>query len=578
MAKTVEQSSERSYNRGGIALLTRDRVWGIIVGRLVLLAIMVVASIFWNNGRLDLNISLVPRGLVVILLATVFSSISYALLLIFNDQLRRQVSLQLLIDVALLSILVWTTGDAQSPYITLYMVLICIGGIFLGSRFALLLATTCAFIFTAISVASHLYMIPRFGRIEGIGLNRIVQIVGFHDIAFFVVGLLTAKLADRQIRAYDQLREAAQSIASLKALHERVLQSIRSGLVTTTLGGEIILFNNAAQEITGYTADQMRGKNISILLGDISIPIRHSLDAAKRGEHQPRFETEFLTPDGFGIKLGYGVSPLSSEIGETQGLIFTFQDLTEMRAMEENIRRKDRLAAVGRVAAGLAHEIRNPLGAMRGSIQVLHAGFPPESSNAQLMNIVLRESDRLNSIITNFLLYARPKVGELVETDIAAMLRDSLTLLRHSPDIQSFHRIETAIPEESLLAFADQEQLKQVFWNLSRNALQSMPDGGVLSISLHKEGDYRLQIIFSDTGCGMSAAQVERLFEPFSESKTGGTGLGLSIVYQIVRDHNGTVNVKSLEGKGTTITIDLPLEKVRVKTSATAGSYEKMLN
>ncbi len=245
---------------------------------------------------------------------------------------------------------------------------------------------------------------------------------------------------------------------------------------------------------------------------------------------------------------------------ETSGLIITFQDLTDIRSMEESVRRKDRLAAVGRVAAGLAHEIRNPLGAMRGAIQVMQAQTPPESTQAQLMEIIMRESDRLNKIITNFLTYARPRVNNFSEIDIRESMNDTFTLLKHSPDIKETHLLECNLPETPVNISADPTQLKQIFWNLARNAIQAMPNGGKLSVYLQKSISNRVQILFSDTGCGMSPEQVEQLFEPFSNSTTGGTGLGLSIVYQIIRDHNGTINVRSLEGEGTTITIDLPTE------------------
>ena len=228
--------------------------------------------------------------------------------------------------------------------------------------------------------------------------------------------------------------------------------------------------------------------------------------------------------------------------------------------MEESIRRKDRLAAVGRVAAGLAHEIRNPLGAMRGAIQVMQSQVPPESAQAGLMEIILRESDRLNKIITNFLTYARPRVNNFSEIDLREALNDTFTLLKHSPDIKESHQLNFTLPENPITLSADPTQLKQIFWNLARNSIQAMPEGGTLSLKLKDLPNKRVQIIFSDTGCGMSPEQVEQLFEPFSNSTTGGTGLGLSIVYQIVRDHNGTINVRSLEGEGTTITIEFPTD------------------
>jgi two-component system sensor histidine kinase PilS (NtrC family) len=217
---------------------------------------------------------------------------------------------------------------------------------------------------------------------------------------------------------------------------------------------------------------------------------------------------------------------------------------------------------------------------MRGAIQVLESNTPRESVQADLMNIILRESDRLSNIITNFLSYARPKVGDHVESDIGEAISDTLTLLEHGPDVHSGHILARDLPPQPVFISADIAQLKQVFWNLARNALQAMPDGGTLRVKLETVPNNRVKIVFEDTGSGMSPEQVERLFEPFSTSTSGGTGLGLSIVYQIIRDHGGTINVRSQEGEGTRITIELPREaRISSATSspaAAAGSAHRL--
>jgi two-component system sensor histidine kinase PilS (NtrC family) len=222
------------------------------------------------------------------------------------------------------------------------------------------------------------------------------------------------------------------------------------------------------------------------------------------------------------------------------------------------------------MAASIAHEIRNPLAAMRGSIQMLRSEMGPESAQTELMGIILRESDRLNRIISDFLNYARPRSVVHSTVDIGELLSETFTLLRHSPEVQHHQTIEEAVIERPIFADADAEQMRQVFWNLARNALQAMPEGGTLRAELKKNSHNRLRITFSDTGRGMSPDQVEHLFEPFS-STTGGTGLGLSIVYQIIRDHGGTINVRSREGRGTTIAIELPRSEERSQEQIAAS-------
>lgn len=534
-----------------------NRIQLLIIGRLMAIFLLLVSTWVWNSGHLRLSFNEFPQSLFLAFVIFVGLTIVYFFILRLNSNYNWQVRVQFVIDALLITWLVWKTGDLSSPYITLFTILIAISSIFFNPRGTLLFAALCVLLFTTLSFSTVFDLVDSYGLEQT--PSKIIQILAFHIVAFLVVGLLAARLSDRH-ESGQKLRETEKTLVNLRVLHERIVESIRSGLITTDLEGKIYTFNLAAEEITGYTAEKMRGQNIAVLLGDIKEAISLSLEAVKKSEQPTRFESDILTPEGFAIHIGYGISPLFAEDGETTGLIVTFQDLTEIRSMEESVRRKDRLAAVGRVAAGLAHEIRNPLGAMRGAIQVMQAQTPPESAQASLMEIILRESDRLNKIITNFLTYARPRVNNFSEIDLREAINDTFTLLKHSPEIKESHQLECELPAIPVLLSADPTQLKQIFWNLSRNAIQAMPNGGTLTLQLNQIPHNRVQIVFTDTGVGMPPEQVEQLFEPFSNSTTGGTGLGLSIVYQIVRDHNGTINVRSLEGEGTTITVEFPTD------------------
>ncbi len=522
------------------------------------LLLLMLASLYWNDRNMPSSLEALRHIPLIIFVVWLFLAVLYLLALRFLNQLLTQIAVQLIIDAVMVSWLVWATGDVRSPYITFYTVLICLAGLFFTAQLTLWAAIAVTIVFTLYSILIVFGIVPRLSTLgEEVHFYQALQIVGFHDVAFLVVGLLAAQLAARQRRSTVQLEETVQNLSDLQRLHQRIVESIRSGLVTTDLEGKIYIFNAAAEEITGYKAADVKGWTIYDLLGDMRHSIATTLEALKKGDQPPRLEIDFVTPDNFNLRLGFSVSPLFDEAGATSGLIITFQDLTEIRLMEESFRRKDRLAAVGRVAAGLAHEIRNPLGAMRGAIQVLQPSMQKDSAEAQLMSIVLRESDRLNSIITNFLQYARPSTGEFEEVDLRDIIKENVTLMRHSPEVRSVHKIIEDLPNQPVLAAADAAGLKQVFWNLARNAMQSMPNGGKLTVKLTQTSPQKAQITFTDNGVGMPPNQVERLFEPFSQSTTGGTGLGLSIVYQIIRDHNGTINVRSREGAGTTITIDL---------------------
>jgi two-component system sensor histidine kinase PilS (NtrC family) len=550
--------AEVEHTAGGGRSL-RQKIGWLIFGRLVAAVLFLLAAAVWTHGGISALARGALRGTLPIFITVVGLSLVYVMALRLLNRLQVQASAQLLIDVLLVTWLVWATGDISSPYAAAYILVISAASIFLGPRGALVTSVGCVVAFTFITLATSGGWIPPFTHDPENALTaKAVQAIGINDVAFLVVGLLAARLAEGQARSDVQLIEATQSLASLRALHERIVESIRSGVVTTDLQGRIYTFNAAAEEITGYRAVDVRGQGASIFFGELKERIAQSMSAAQAGEPSPRFEAYCLTSEGLRLRLGFSISPLFSETGETTGLVITFQDLTEVRSLEEAARRQDRLAAVGRVAAGIAHEIRNPLASMRGCIQVLRSDMAGDSSQAQLMEIILRESDRLNQIIADFLTYARPRNTQLALVDLREPLNETFTLLRHSPEIRDGHVLEEELPDEPVMVSADVSQLKQVFWNLSRNALQAMPEGGSLRAELQRAAGGRLRITFRDTGRGMTPEQVEHLFEPFSSSTTGGTGLGLSIVYQIIRDHGGTINVRSREGQGTTITVELP--------------------
>ncbi len=552
---------ERAGGGGDAATPQSIWVWRLIAGRLLVVGLLFGVSVLWTGGlapgaqesrRLD---GALPFAALVLALSAL-----YALALrLTRIPLRAQAAAQFAIDALLVTWLVWVTGNLYSPYTALYILVISAASVLLGARGALVMAVGCATLYTATMLGLTAGWLGGGGRsLTAASLAEVAQATGLNDVAFLVVGLLAARLAVRQTLSEVQMREATHALASLRALHERIVESIRSGVITTDLERRVYTVNRSAEEMTGYEAAALRGQDVSILFGDVAGRIEESLTAVAAGHASPRYESECLTPEGFLIKLGYNISPLSSESGETTGLVITFQDLTDIRSMEETSRRQERLSAVGRVAAGIAHEIRNPLAAMRGSIQVLRSELEADAQQAELMDIVLSESDRLNRIITDFLTYARPRKFSLAETDLREPLRETFALLRHSPEMLDGHRLEEELPEEPLVALADVEGVRQVFWNLARNALKAMPDGGTLRAEMARTPGGSVRITFADTGRGMTPAQVDRLFEPFSSSTTGGTGLGLSIVYQIIRDHGGTINVRSRQGHGTTITIELP--------------------
>ena len=533
------------------------RLWWLILGRAAVSVSVLLAGAVWARGTFAANVGSSLQSIKPLILVVTALTLLYAAAHLLWKNYVFQARFQFFGDVLLVTWLVWITGGVRSPYTALYIVVISVASWFIGPRGALITSIGSAVAFNACSLLLLNGVVSQRAIPIDETLPSVIQTMGLADISFLVVGLLAARLAERQLHSDVQLAAAVASLADLRALHERIVESIRSGLITTDLEGTIYTFNAAAEEITGYSARDVRGKSASMFFGDMNRQIAESMQAAAAGKVSPRFEIDSLTQSGFMLHLGYSIAPLFAESGETSGLVITFQDLTDVRVMEETARRQDRLAAVGRLAASIAHEIRNPLAAMRGSIQMMRSEMKDDSDHRELMEIILRESDRLNKIVSDYLNYARPRPTEMKDVDVGELVKQTLKLLRNSPEISDGHSLEEQLPNEPLMVKGDEEQLKQVCWNVARNAMQAMPGGGTFQVRAERTPADRIQLVFKDTGRGMSPEQVERLFEPFT-STTGGTGLGLSIVYQIIRDHSGTINVRSLEGKGTTITVELP--------------------
>jgi two-component system sensor histidine kinase PilS (NtrC family) len=215
------------------------------------------------------------------------------------------------------------------------------------------------------------------------------------------------------------------------------------------------------------------------------------------------------------------------------------------------------------MAAGIAHEIRNPLASMTGSIQILRQELALSPEQAKLMDIVLRESERLNDTIRTFLAYARPRRPEVVRFEVRRVLRDTTTLLRNSPEFGERHRVDLDVQDDELWFDADESQFRQIVWNLATNAIRAMPDGGRLWLraTLSQETAARALVLeVRDEGTGIAPDEIERVFHPFRSSFAQGTGLGLAIVHRIVTDHGGTVAVASEPKRGTTIRVTLPAQ------------------
>lgn len=486
-----------------------------------------------------------PRKLFVSVIVLWYTVAAFLILLVnlWRDT-RLQAIVQVFTDLMFVSAVIYATGGVDTSFNFLYPLVIIIASVLLSQTWAFATAILSAIAFTAILELSAWGVIPSYGQshADERSLHIVILINWF---AFILVAYLAGKLSNRLRQVGVELASKEGELESLQALHTNIVQSISAGLITTAIDGAIRVVNKAGARLMERDEAELIGKSITSLFLDplpivATAPVHAEVRMRTQGGRQKTFSI-----------IG---SALTIPEEGTVGCIYTFDDLTEIRRLEREVRLRDRLSAVGRMAAGIAHEIRNPLTSMAGSVKMLSSMSALTDEQQTLANIVTRESERLNSIITDFLWYSRDKKFELRETDIVPLLNDTLVLLQHQPEMKV--NVERRFEVESAVCMADGDKLKQVFWNLSSNACRAMAEGGTLTVSVRVDQDL-WKISFSDTGPGIAGPQLEKIFEPFQSEFYGGTGLGLAIVYQIVQGHDGKISVRSALGRGTEFMLQL---------------------
>lgn len=460
---------------------------------------------------------------------------------------RIQAYLQVTLDITMVSLVVHFTGGLDSYFYFLYPLTVLMGSIVLSRGGAFAMASL-AFIQAGLMLELPYYnVIPSYGLLHP-DLQSLQVRIATYLVAFLAVAHLAGKLSENLRQTGVALRDTEGKIEDLQALNQDIIESMRGGLVTTDLAGSVLLLNSPGAEILGSSMSAVAGHGINDVLPgvspdgqpDLSFPRREIVVRGARGEEK---------------FLGVSVAPLTRS-GETVGYVYNFQDVTQMKQLEREILLQDRMAAIGRMAAAIAHEIRNPLASIAGSVKLFSdmANLSPDEQ--RLLGIVLKESERLNSTITDFLLYSRDKIYRFEVVNLTELVEETLTLLQNHPEFDSSYQIEKHFPPEPVYASADPDRMRQVFWNLADNARKAMPNGGTVTVTVRAAGG-RVEILFRDTGVGMSAQQAEKIFEPFQSDFERGTGLGLAIVYQIIQAHKGTIRVEPAE-QGCILRIELP--------------------
>lgn len=530
--------------------------WLMIV-RVVLVTVLLGSSAVLQIGYAK-NIK-TPSLLYTLIFITYLLNIIYALLLPRVNNLRSFAFLQIVGDLFLETFLIYITGGAESGFSFTYILSIISASMLLYRHGGYATAAMSSILYGGLIDLQYYKVIPSFTT-ESFSPKETFYNAFLNIVGFFLVSFLSSALSEK-------LKKKDIDIVELQTFNEYVAQSMSSGLVTTDLKGRITSFNRAAEEITGHTFPDVRGK-LWYEVFDLK-ELRGFFEEMEKKKTPCRFDAEVLRRDSVKVILGITISQLKNEKMETTGVIGNFQDITRIKELEEEMKKKDRLAMVGEMAAGMAHEIRNPLASLIGSMQLLREDLKLNEENSHLLDIALRETDKLNLIITNFLTYTRPVPLNKRQCDIKELINDALTFLKKSKEYREDISIITEFPEGELTANVDPHQINQVLWNLSINALQAVDGDGEIKVSARKvkrslqPGDHLedyIEITFIDNGAGIAPEIRDKIFYPFFTTKEGGSGLGLAIVQRVIEDHQGTIRVDSKVGKGTKLTIYLPVD------------------
>src|SRR5262245_6708611 len=485
----------------------------------------------------------------------------YCLTLPAAARSRWLVDVQLAIDALIVSAFIYFTGGITSVFTVLYVLPIIAASSVRFQRGGLFVATLSALLYVSIVLVQYSGAGGRFHDAwlgaDILPLRSAAQYrVALNVFGFFAVAFLSGSLAEGVRTAGVRLEQASTEIADLQALNQHVIDSLPSGLITTDPSERVLTFNHAAEAITGLRAAAVVGRPLIDVLG-LPPSVVQELRDGLSGSRVRRLGCRFTRSDGTEIEIGLSATHLRTPDGRA-GVLVTFQDVTDIMKLERDARLRQRLAAVGGMAAGIAHEIRNPLASMSGSIQILRQELSLSAEQEQLMAIVLRESERLNTTIGSFLAYARPQRFAIARLDLRRALSDTALLLRNSSEVGEGHTVDVQLPPTELWHEADEGQIKQIVWNLATNGLRAMPRGGRLQLSASLESSGSIVLTVRDQGIGIPPEQLDNLFQPFHGSFAKGSGLGLAIVHRIVADYNGEIRVSSQQGARTTVSVHLP--------------------
>ena len=529
------------------------------------------------------------------LLAVTFAlSLVYAVALRSQRWLAGQGLVQLILDLALVSLLVHFTGGLDSVFPFMYIFVIFAAAVITERRGGLAVGVISGLLYTMLVLAEWTQVIRPVDFAGGLVAHRSVGYAAYqvviHAVAFLAVAFLSSHLSYRLRQTGQELERRGLDLRNLQTLHQAIVSNISSGLMTLDLEGRVVSFNEAAERITGFAFASLRDRSwqespfagcppMAEFFADPSAPLNNAVA-----------EINLQRRDGRLIPVGFSCSPLRRADGAAVGLVAIFQDLTERKRIEEQLRRADRLAALGQLAANIAHEVRNPLAAISGAVELLRDEVPATGPTRQLLDMLLSEAHRLKFITGQFLDFAKPQSLLFRPCAVRTLVEETLRLLERSSEWHERTRWTVREETPNTLVLADADQFRQVVWNLCLNAVQAMPGGGTLTVTIRASApdarmlatppsssagargasadhpgvrrlagepasDEWVEIAFQDTGKGITSEELRRVFDPFFTTRPSGTGLGLAIARKILESMSGHIGVESSVGVGTTFRV-----------------------
>jgi two-component system sensor histidine kinase PilS (NtrC family) len=551
-------------------------VKALMLGRMIILTLLLtITFIFQVSGNKNFFVPMTNTFYYFIGLFYLVTII-YALFLKKIKDLYRFAFSQIIIDQFFITALIYFTGGKESFFPIAYIFTIIASSTILYKRGALFSASLSSFLYGLLLLLQLYQWINPLGQPSAYDASQVFYSLIIYMATFYIVAFLSSAISEELKKKKKELIQKQVDYNQLEAFNRNIIQSLDSGLLTIDLNGNINFLNRTAEKILNLGGESLKDTSIYRLFPKISEMLEKV--KSKVSESSPdyqRYESLLTGYDGRKLYLGFSISPLTDPEGSLIGHTLIFQDITKFKELEEQMKRVDKMAAVGLLAAGMAHEIRNPLASLSGSVQMLNTELNLDDHQQHLMEITLREAERLNTLITDFLLFAQPPQTHKILTPIGSVLEETLDLFIHSPSFHDGIRILRPSGQEKIRASIDPDQMKQVFWNLFINAAQSMSNGGKIEVQLGKGKAPRgtslflssqlrakewIKISITDSGNGIALEEKEKIFEPFFTTKENGTGLGLSIVHKIIENHQGSIKVESELGRGSTFTIFLPAD------------------